>query len=552
MNHTTRNAGDLARVDRPGRRVRRAAVLTIVLAVTAGCGSPNGDETPTSGTPDSATPAESGQESDSESEGQEDDIVLAMPAEPITLDPCDTQLNDTGYVLIGNVVEALTKIDPATGDPVPSLAEDWSQDSDTEWTFNLRRDVTFSDGTPFNADAVVYSLERVSNPTNDIMESCGNRAYWGDISLESTVIDDYTLQLTTSIPDPVLPLRVALNPISSPTSTPDDDKTNDPVGTGPFVLASRTPTEAIVLERFDDYAGPTPAVRSARYEWRSSPNVRASMVETGEADLAFLIAPQDATGDNVQTFPLGRVGIFRLDTDIPPLDDVRVREALVLSIDRETIVETLMEHTGIFNDQMVGETVSGYIPGYEGPRYDPDRASQLVAEAAADGVPVDTEIQLYTRTDFFPGVEEVVQAMVSNINSAGLNVRQNNMEAAAWTEHNARPFPADRGPRIISSMKSNAAGDASFSFLTYLITGQRHNVLEDDALTALVNEAVSTPIGPERDDLFQEAARRSYEEHFYMLPYADLQGLLTLGPGVSYTANSRTVIAIQLEEITFD
>jgi hypothetical protein len=122
--------------------------------------------------------------------------------------------------------------------------------------------------------------------------------------------------------------------ITSP-NTVEGERTRDPVGTGPYRFVSWTPGTNVVLERFQDYWGEAPAVEKVTYVFRGESAVRAAMVATGEADIAPNVAVQDAT-DPAMDFSYfnSETSSFRIDVNKPPLDDVRVRKAMTLALDR--------------------------------------------------------------------------------------------------------------------------------------------------------------------------------------------------------------------------
>ena len=142
-----------------------------------------------------------------------------------------------------------------------------------------------------NAEAVATSINRTLNPNLD----CEIRTkFFGNTTVTPNVVDEYTLDLVTDQPSPILPTMMGTVTVQAP-STPMDELTREPIGTGPYAFTSWTPGQNVVLTRFDDYWGETPEVEEVTYIWRAELAVRAAMVETGEADIAPSIAPQDAT-----------------------------------------------------------------------------------------------------------------------------------------------------------------------------------------------------------------------------------------------------------------
>ena len=133
----------------------------------------------------------------------------------------------------------------------------WEQSEPTTWRVTLREGVNFSDGAPFDAAAVVRSIERMFNPRLD----CLNRGkLFANIPLTPTVVDSHTIDISTENPQPLMPLFMSFLSIESP-KTSFDAMTNSPVGTGPFTIGPRSTSDPIVLIRQDGYWGEAPAVR---------------------------------------------------------------------------------------------------------------------------------------------------------------------------------------------------------------------------------------------------------------------------------------------------
>lgn len=223
--------------------------------------------------------------------GPETEVTIVLPAGPDRLDPCETPRSVIGRIIKQNVVETLVELNYADATLMPRLAESWTQDGPTEWTFKLRPGVTFHDGAPFDAAAVIYSMERTIDPAL----TCITRTKFFDgVDITPTAVDPLTVKFTTAQPSPILPTLLAQMAISSP-NTPKGVYTNKPIGTGPYRFVEWVQGQDVVIERTDNYWGEQPVITKATYVWRSESSVVAAMVATNEADLAFSVAPQDAT-----------------------------------------------------------------------------------------------------------------------------------------------------------------------------------------------------------------------------------------------------------------
>ncbi|MGH6920186.1 MAG: ABC transporter substrate-binding protein, partial [Geminicoccaceae bacterium] len=262
-------------------------------------------------------------------------ITIVLSEEPDIIDPCEASRSNVGRVVKQNITETLTEIDPDDGSIAPRLATEWQQLDDLTWRFKLREGVTFHDGEPFNAAAVKFSIDR----TLDDRIDCEIRIkFFGGTEVTAEPVDDYTIDIKTTEPAPIMPTMMGTMTIVSP-NTVVGERTREPVGTGPYVFTEWNVGQNIVLERFDDYWGEQPEVETANYVWRSESAVRAAMVETGEADIAPNIAVQDATNPEMDySYPNSETTRLRIDVTKPPLDDIRVRRALNLGFDREAMI----------------------------------------------------------------------------------------------------------------------------------------------------------------------------------------------------------------------
>ena len=482
----------------------------------------------------------------SEPAAEDTSVTIALAAEPVSLDPCDSQDALNATVLRGNITESITRIDAESGDIVAGLAETWEQVDETTWIFHLREGVSFHDGEAFTAEAAALAIQRVQNP--DL--SCQN---FDELPYElaTNIVDEFTLEVISSEPDPILPLRMTWVDVGSPAADPDA-KTLEPAGTGPYAFVSRVQGEEIVVERNDDYWGDAPQVEEARYVFRVEPAVRAGMVTAGEADLAVPISVQEGTEDDrTRPYNDNRVFFLRTHTDRAPFDDIRVRQAVAMAIDKDSIVGTLMENSGTPYDQMISSTVNGYLDDYAGLEHDPDAARALLDDAAVDGVAIDTEFDLVTRPDMFPGSDEVIQAIAQNLEDVGLSVNILSLDTDAWLQLLRAPFPPEQKPTIVAASHDNITGDASFTFNSYVLSTGPNSTIRSSEIDELLAQADRASDG-ERASFYQDAARVLYEDVAAIIPIAEQNKLILLSDRVEYAPNGLTGIELRLSEISLN
>ncbi len=473
-------------------------------------------------------------------EGQ---IKIVLPEQPANLEPCRSIRSDIGRIINSNLTETLTNIEPEKGTVSPWLAESWEQLDDLTWRIKLKSGIRFQDGAEFNAEAVAKSIDRLMNPKL----TCDSRSKFGDVKLTPTAIDATTLEIKSDSPVPIMPTLLGTVQIVSP-NMPFDSETNEPVGTGPYKLESAD-NEQIVVVRNEDYWGAKPEVTKATYVWRGESAIRAAMVESGEADMTPSLAVQDATNPETDFAYLNsETTRMRIDAEIPPLNDVRVRKALNLAIDWDGMGEALFGKDVLRASQMVVPGVLGHNPDIKPWPYDPEQAMQLIEEARADGVPVNTEIVLIGRNGFFPNSAESLEAMMSMWQEIGLNISLRQLEAADWVRYLDKPFPEGRGPTLFQQQHDNNTGDAGFTAPVMFLSEGQYSTIAVPELDAVLKKAMAAT-GEEREKLFQEAFLKVHDEIVADVPMYHMIGYVRVGSRLDWKPDLKTNSEIALAQI---
>lgn len=344
----------------------------------------------------SAAPESSGENGEPVTGG---DLVVAARSEPPQLNPLVDQMG--GAHVLTPVVDSLVW-DNGDGTYGTWLATDWEVSDDARvYTFTLRDDVTFHDGTPFDAEAVKVNFDYVADPAN---KSTGSVAKLGPTA---EVLDEYTVRITLEQPESSFLTLIAAPyfGIVSPTQLLDDPDSlaSTVVGTGPFVFDEWVKGQSISYVRNDDYDwGPEGTHEGAAYldkiTYRFLPEdqTRYNALLTGEADIVDYIAPEyaeEVTADDryeSDEFLLPGVGFtLHLNTRTAPFDDVNVRRALLTGIDREAIVKS-----ATFGAYPVQEYLATTTPDYKTDlenviEFDADAAGALLDEAGWTGTDAD-------------------------------------------------------------------------------------------------------------------------------------------------------------------
>lgn len=467
-----------------------------------------------------------------EERATEGDVVIVIPEEPPHLDWADCVGLLNAPVCL-NGYESLLFRDGQTGALVGVLAESWEEVDETTWRFKLRQGATFHNGVPFNAEIAKWNLETQSNPENNMlaMQNLGGQQLFVEI------VDDYTIDVSTENPDPILPRRLSFVMIGEPTALEADTEKRNMVGTGPYMLDEWVAGERIVLVANPDYWGGAPSVKKATFVWRTEPSVRAAMLQAGEADVAAWLAPQDALMARVVGVSIPETPFMYIDPN-PPLDDLRVRKAICMSMDRDALADELFAGFAAPARELVTPDVLGYpadLPMWE---YDPEGARALIEEARADGVPVDTEITIYGRKGIYPNATETMEALQLWLTDIGLNVKLQMLEVSAWREVNLDiPVPADR-IGLTQSSHGNEMGDAIFTLQAYYGPygrdtwyqypdhaggSRRPNI--DPKLVELIDAATTLTEAEGRGEALAAAFKEHYENVVWSCPMIHIQDL---------------------------
>lgn len=474
------------------------------------------------------------------------DITVVLSEDLDLVEPCMATRSNIGRVILQNISETLTELD-VRGDAglMPRLAESWEDKGDGTWQFKLRQGVTFSDGSTFDAEDVKHSFDRVFS---DQM-TCESARYFADTDLSFTVVDANTIDVKAEPAQPILPLLMSLVTIV-PSETPMEF-VRDPVGTGPYVLTDWTAGQQIVLERRDDYWGEAPAVTSATYVFRSEPAVRAAMVETGEADIAPQITEVEATNPATDfTYPNAETVYLRIDQTIEPMGDVRVRQALNAAIDREAFIGTVLAAGTQLATAMVPPTTLGWNPDLTPPAYDPEQAKAWLAEAEAEGVNIKAPIEVIARTENFPHVTEVGEAIVQMLNEVGFNASLRMVEVAEHEQYYSKPYPEGRPAQLVVAQHDNSRGDPVFSmYFKYHSQGTQSGVNDPHADDLI--ERASAATGDERAALWSELFAYVHDEVVADVLLFHMVGHSRVGEHIDFTPTIATNQQLQLAEIGF-
>jgi len=403
--------------------------------------SPAAEEQPTA--QEEAVPTETAASGNDEAPatGAGGNLVM-VNLEPDTLDPHKTY-SGAAFTIMSYIGSSLIYISE-TGEYCPYLAESWNSSEDAlTWTFNLRQDVTFHDGTPLTAQDYAWTYNRALDPET---ASPVTPSLLGNVE-SIQAVDDHTLEI--KLVSPNFPLLYGLTAIGYVQPLPQrtfesmgaDAFARSPVGVGPFKFVEWVTGDHITLARNPDFnwapvcveAERAPSIESLEFRFLPEYAIILAGMEAGEVDYASIEARDqqrilDTGNFNVFEWPIqGIYPYLILNNEKPPFNDIRVRQAVNMGVDRESIIEIGYQGGAVPQYGPISATVMGYWPDVEeiGYSYNPEEAKSLLAEAGytlnasgvmeKDGVLLQLDLLSISGDEGFLRVSQLVQEQLKNI-----------------------------------------------------------------------------------------------------------------------------------------
>lgn len=483
---------------------------------------------------------------------QEAQLSIGMAAPITALDPHEDS-NSPNNATSRHIWDSLINRGGAAENK-PQLATKWEVVDDTHWRFRLRQDVLFHDGTRFDAEDVVASLIRARDK-----ESQAFASYTRNIA-EVTAEDAYTVLVETNVPDPMIlnslsRIRIISSEFAD-ASVADFEDGPAAVGTGPFKLVSYTPGDRIELERNEDYfAGPA--------DWSE---VTLRLVPDNGGRLASLLAGDLDLIENMPAEGVERVegnddlkiirgqstrlvylgmDVSREQTpfvtakdgsplDANPFKDERVRKALLMAMNREAIVDRIMQKNGTVAHQFVAEGYFGHSDKVEKVNYDVEGAKALLAEAGyADGF----ALTIHGPTGRYVNDSDVVQAAGQMLSRIGIDTK---VEVMPWSVYSSK-YSNGEYSLFLGSWGVNT-GEVSNPALAVVAerdddkgtgryNGSGINVPE---INTLLDEATSTLNEADREPLLQQVSELTFNST-WLLPMHYENVVMGAKKGIEFT-----------------
>ena len=362
-------------------------------------------------------------------------LIFGRGGDSVGLDPAHEEDGES-FKVCGVIYDTLIQYKDESTDVEPALAQSWESSADgLTWIFHLRRNVKFHDGTPFDAESVLFSLNRQHDPNHPFHNVGGPYIYWSDTGLaeivnEITALDAYTVQITLNRPYAPFVYTIAMAPFSiiSPTAATKrrEDFTNHPIGTGPFKFVRWDRGDKVVVDVNEDYWSGRPPLD--RIIFRSIPDNSVRLIELQNSSIHAMEFPnpddlhhiREDTQLQIIEQPGMNIGYLAMNMDKKPFDNLKVRRAINHAINKHEIIAQLYQGLGIPAKNPIPPTMWSYDDAINEYTYQPEKAKQLLQEA---GYPDGFETTLWALPvprPYIPDGQILAVAIQSDLRRVGI------------------------------------------------------------------------------------------------------------------------------------
>jgi peptide/nickel transport system substrate-binding protein len=503
---------------------------------------------------------------DKSSGGKGGTLVFGAEADPVVLDGALVS-DGTSIRVLYQIYEGLTALKPGTSEVIPSLATSWKTSPDgLAWTFNLRKDVNFQDGEPFDAKAVCFNFDRWYNFPAPFQNS-NVSYYWqygfgggfakpaegspgpsDSLYKSCEAVDEHTVQLnlnrpsstvlsTLTLPSLSIESPAALQKYGADKGTADKEGvlrpsgtygTKHPTGTGPYTFESWTRGDKLVLVRNDDYWGEKAKNEKVIFRPISDNAARLQALQTGEIQGYDLVEPQDVDtikGDSELQLlerPPFNVGYIGFNQAKPPLDKLQVRQAIAHAINRKQVVDSFYGGRGVVAKEFMPKEIFGYADDVVTYDYDPAKSKQLLQQA---GLTLPVALDFWYPTDvsrdYMPDPKRNFQAFAADLNKAGFKVKPH---SAPWSPDYTDLVDGGKAQIYLIGWIADFADPDNFIGTFFQKPGPDWG-FKNATISSLLNRAEAETDLAKRTSLYQEA-NREIMKFLPGLPYVHAKAAL--------------------------
>lgn len=494
------------------------------------------------------------------------ELKIGLSAEPSSADPHFHNLSPNNAVA-RHVFETLVLMDEVQS-LKPGLAESWKTVSDTVWEIKLRKGVAFHDGSPFTADDVIFSFNRVPNVPKS---PAPKTAYVKGKVFEK--VDDHTIRITTAAPDALMLNSLAQIEIMSAkaaasVTTEDLNAGKGTVGTGPFQFVSFVPGDRLVLKRNDAYWGGKEPWERVTFRFIKSDPTRVAALLSGDVDVIETVPTADAQRlgkepkvalssalsnrlvylhmdrlREVSPFAKGKDGAEIKN----PFHNLKVRQALTKAVNRMAIVDRIMEGEAVPASQVLPDVYAGTSKNLKPVAYDLDGAKKLLAEA---GFPNGFKLTIHGPNGRYTNDTKIIEAVAQMFTRLGIETAVETLPPAVFFSRASAGGP-DKTPEFSMILAGWSAGtgepgDSMRSLLQTYDTqagsgAANRGRYSNPQVDALLRKGFSTVDAEKRAAIFAEAAELAMNDvglipiHYQKNTWAAKKGLKVTARTDEYT-----------------
>jgi peptide/nickel transport system substrate-binding protein len=464
------------------------------------------------------------------------ELRIGLASEPSSIDPHYHNLSPNN-MLSREVFQPLI-IQDVTQKLVPALAESWKAINDTTWEFKLRKGVKFFDGSEFTADDALATFKRLPNVPKSPSSFAPSIA---GMSFEK--IDSHTFHVKTAAPAPLVPTNLStfgiISKACAETTTEDFNAAKCQGGTGPFKYAEFKPGDRVTMVRNDAFWGPKAKWEKVTFRFLTSAPTRVAALLAGDIDVIEAVPPADAkrlkADANLEVVSTlsNRVIYFHMDQfreESPfitakdgskiknPLRDLRVRQALSMALNRQAIVDRIMEGEAVPAEQVLAKSFFGTSKTLQPTAFNLDGAKKLLAEA---GYPNGFKMKMHGPNGRYVNDTKIIEAAAQMFTRLGLEVEIETMPPANFFTRGSTGGP-DNTPEFSFILVGWGAstGETSGSLRALLGTVDRtkgtgaanRGRYSNPAFDAKVEQALATVDDAKREALLGEASEMAFKD----------------------------------------
>ncbi|WDV44955.1 ABC transporter substrate-binding protein [Clostridiaceae bacterium M8S5] len=440
-------------------------------------------------------------------------LIYARGADSVGLDPAYVSDGESAKVTC-NIYEGLLRYKEGTTEVEPALATDWKVSEDgKEYTFNLRKDVKFHDGTPFNADAVLFSVERQLPPKRTSDMPYASFTYGAVEKVEK--VDDYTVKFI--LKDKYTPFLANMAmALAAPIACPNGKNlASNPIGTGPYKFVKWDKGQSITLEKNNEYWGEKAKIDKVIFKITKENSVRASELIAGSVDIIDGVDPNDVKQMednklNVIKQNGMNINYMAFNCERKPFDDPKLRQAISYAINREELVKYLYQGYS----EMANSYMPDFIPGYNNDikpyEYNVEKSKQMLKELGKENLEI--KIICYSNPrPYNPVGQKLAEAIQNYLSKVGVKAT---IDVYPWKEYKQKVRQGEGDILFNGWIGDN--GDAD-NFLSLLDSKEIEGGLNSanfgsEKVDELLAKARTLPNGEERNEVYKKAQEELTKE----------------------------------------